>query len=93
MAILEIPSGIKMHELANSIVWMDKGILFSKPKVQKLVNTSREQIIEDMQTIKTITEGQKINVIIQSHPSSASPSKEDTDLIAEEMSKVVKELP
>jgi hypothetical protein len=90
MSILQAPTYIKTHELSNSIVWIEDGILFSKPKDGPYVHSTKEMMLEDLQKFKQITGGKKMCMIIEGHPQAETPKKEDRDFISEKLAEVTK---
>jgi len=85
---LQIPSDAKPVELINSVIWMDNGILYSKPVQGKFTPPSREQMEQDMIKFRQVTNGKKVAMIVEAHPQTEQPLKEDRDFIAEKLSEV-----
>jgi hypothetical protein len=85
MPILEIPYNAKTYEMQNSVIWMDKGVLYSAPRVQDYVKQSREDVLRELARLKTITGGKKVPLIIEAHPMASSPDKDDRDFLAKQL--------
>jgi hypothetical protein len=90
MPILQIPPDAKRLELSNSIIWFEDDILYSRPKPGPFVHQSREVMLEDVQKFKAFTGGKKVCMIVEGHPNSESPAKEDRDFIAEQLTDITK---
>jgi hypothetical protein len=88
MPILEIPYNAKTYEMQNSIIWMEAGILYSRPRTEENVRQTREQVLAEMAKLKQITGGKKVPMIIEAHPRASSPDKDDRDFLAKQLEEV-----
>jgi hypothetical protein len=91
--MIEIPYNAKTYELTNSIIWMgEDGIVYSIPRKQDFIRSSREQMDQELRTFQTLTGGKKVCMIAVAHPKSESPDKNDRDYISEKLEEITKAL-
>ena len=90
MLTLQIPADAVTLELSNSVVWLQDGILYSRPKPGPYLVTSREQMDQEMALLRSFIGPGKVNMLAETHPQAESPRKEDRDYIADRLHELVK---
>lgn len=88
---MEIPAGVKTHELTDSIIWFDEhGILYSSPKEGSPKILTIEEIRDEMVKFRKIIGNEKVCIVSESNPKATAPPKEHRDFIAAEINSVTK---
>lgn len=88
---MEIPKNVITYDMTSSTIWFDElGILYSAPKPGVTPDMTLEQIKAEMEKLRDITGNKKVCMVVESHPRSKPPSKEERDLIATDINNVAK---
>lgn len=89
--ILRIPPGASTIEMRASTIWFnDEGILYSLPKENAPPTVTTAEIREEMDRFRQIIGNRKVCIILESASKASTPSKEQRDLVAEEIKSVTK---
>ncbi len=89
MIVLQIPSNAKTYEMANSVIWLDEqGIMYSRPKETPYLRLTTDEFDLEIQKLREIIGHKKVKMILEAHPNSESPRKDERDHIAEQLASV-----
>ncbi len=88
---MQPPKDAKTVDFATSTIWFDgEGVMYSVPKPNAVLPTTREESSKQMEKFREIAGGKKVCMILQMDSSAPPLKKEDRDWIAKELDSVTK---
>jgi hypothetical protein len=88
---MEVDKDARVLDLENSTIWLSReGIMYSKPRPNAPTDSTREQILSEMDRLREFLGNKKVCMVLEANPQSRPPTKELRDLIAEALSSITK---
>jgi hypothetical protein len=89
-SFMELPAGVTIYGLKQQLVWLDKGIRFSKARAGVPAAQDNLEIREEIEKPREPAGRKKEHIVVEPNPATVPPKKEQRDLIDPEMHRMVK---